>query len=154
MSSINKFLFLVLIVIVLLIGINLMGKSSNEISQTKSSDVTVQPQQNKLAYQENKGGNVTVTVKPKILKVGEKPIFDIEFNTHSVDLTFDIPQVIILADDKGNVFDKSVWNGNPPGGHHRSGVLTFNNPLTETKYVELVMTNIAQVPERGFKWEL
>ena len=154
MSNMNKFLVLVLIVAILFIGINLRKKSSSEILQTISADVTTQPQQNKLASQEHEGGNVTVIVKPKNLKVGEKPEFEVTFETHSVDLNFDVSQVSNLSDDKGYLLATPIWEGSPPGGHHRKGSLTFNSPLTETEYVELVILNVAGVKERKFNWGL
>src|SRR3989344_8292755 len=103
MSIINKFLLLVLIVVVFFIGINLRKKSSNEISQAIPTNVTTQPQEGRLASQENEGGNVTVIVKPINFKIGEKPELEVIFETHSVDLDFDVSQVSNLSDDKGNV---------------------------------------------------
>ena len=154
MSIINKFLLLVLIVVVFFIGINLRKKSSNEISQAIPTNVTTQPQEGRLASQENEGGNVTVIVKPINFKIGEKPELEVIFETHSVDLDFDVSQVSNLSDDKGNVLTTPIWEGSSPGGHHRKGALTFNSPLTETKYVELSILNIAGVKERRFKWSL
>lgn len=120
---------------------------------SKSPNITPQLK-DKLPSQENEGGNVTVTVKPIILKAGGKPIFEVEFNTHSVDLSFDIEKLSFLTDDKGKTFNQSVWSGSPPGGHHRSGTLTFIEILPEAKYVELTITNVAGISVRKFRWEL
>ena len=154
MSNLNKFLFLALIVALLFIGISLKGKSSDKIPQTKSIPVSTQAQQNKSASQEIEGGNVTVIVAPKNLKVGEKPEFEVLFETHSVDLNFDVSQISNLSDDKGNILTIPNWEGSPPGGHHRKGTLTFNSPLSETEYAELVILDVAGVKERRFKWSL
>lgn len=115
MSKINKILFLVLIITAFFIMIILVGKNNKKGA---------------FASRENEGGSVTVTVKPRALKVGEKPAFEIEFNTHSVGLNFDISQSAILVDDKGAAVSLSQWNGSKPGGHHRRGALTFNEPLS------------------------
>ncbi len=109
---------------------------------------------NKLVSQEKEEASVTVTVKPEVLKIGQKPKFQIEFNTHSVDLSFDITKISLLVDDKGNIYSNAIWNGSDPGGHHRSGTLSFNNFLTGTTNAELIIRNIAGVAERKFKWNL
>lgn len=156
MSKINKILLVVFGVVVLFLILNL---TQNKSSQSKNGDSSsknksVVSQKGELSPQENEGGNVTVTVKPKVLKVGEKPTFEIEFNTHSVELSFDITQISSIVDEKGNVLNDSAWNGTPVGGHHREGTLIFNTPLPQTKYVELIFKNVSEVTERKFRWEL
>jgi hypothetical protein len=107
-----------------------------------------------LSPQENEGGSVTVTVEPEVLEIGKNPKFKLEFNTHSVELSFDVVKQSYVLNDKGNRLDGATWSGSPPGGHHRNGTLIFNVPLPQTKYVEFVITNIAGIEERKFKWNL
>lgn len=152
MSLINKILVSILVVVLLFLGINTVKKTEKS-SKIKSSN-NVNQSNNKLNSQENEGGNVIVTVKPKILEIGKKPIFEMEFNTHSIDLDFDIAKQVYLIDDKNRILKKSIWNGGSAGGHHRAGNLSFNDLLTETKYVQLVIKDIAGVSERKFKWNL
>ena len=156
MSQINKLLLFVLGIISLFFIVNL---AQNKISQTTTENNSPQsnaiaPKKDKFISQENEGESVTVTVKPKILEVGEKPTFEVEFNTHSVELSFAIEKLSFLTDDKGKTFNQPVWNGSPPGGHHRSGTLTFSKILSETKYVELVIKDVAGISERKFRFEL
>jgi len=142
MTKINKILFFIfLLIIVFFLGFFLVNKDNKKLKDS-------------FAPQENEGGSVTVTVKPKVLKVGEKPIFEVEFNTHSVELSFAIEKLSYLTDDKGKTFNQPVWNGSPPGGHHRSGILTFTEILSETKYVELIIKDVAGISERKFRFEL
>ncbi len=61
---------------------------------------------------------------------------------------------IILRDDTGKEYKPTTWDGSEPGGHHRSGTLTFPDLTDKPKYVELVVKGFAKVPERVFKWEL
>ena len=156
MTKTNKILLLVLGVIVLFFISNfLQNKTKQKINQSNPSPKkTVSSQKDKFASQENEGGNVTVIVKPIILKAREKPTFIVEFNTHSVDLNFEIPQISSLTDDKGKVLTMPKWDGSAPGGHHRNGTLAFNETLSQTKHVELIITNIAGVTERKFRWKL
>ncbi|MBI4009213.1 hypothetical protein HY357_03200 [Candidatus Roizmanbacteria bacterium] len=154
MSKRNTILLVVLIAIILVFFIQRSGNEKSAVTDPKT-DITISPQtDDKLTSQENEGGNVTVTVQPEVLGIGQKPTFKLEFNTHSVDLSFDIAKQSFLTDDKGKRLEGSTWNGSPPGGHHREGTLTFNTALTETKYVEFIMKDIAGVSKRKFKWEL
>lgn len=108
----------------------------------------------KFASQENNEGNVVVVVTPVDLETGKNPKFEIQFNTHSVDLSFDVSQIVTLTDDKENIFDQSVWSGSPLGGHHRSGTLIFQKTLQKTKFVELIIKDVAGIPERKFNWKI
>ncbi len=153
MSKINNFLLIILVFVVLFLGINAVKKTDKKSVGIKAVN-SVSKQEENLNSQENKGGNVTVKVKPKVLKIGEKPTFEIEFETHSVDLSFDVAKQSILVDDKSNAFGQSVWYGSPPGGHHRNGSLTFDESLTQSSYVELIIKDVSDIPERTFRWEL
>ena len=145
MTKTNIILLSVFIfIIVILIVIKSIKSRGTKVSSENSK--------NKSSTQENDGGNVKITVTPKTLTVGEKPSFDVVFETHSVDLTFDVAQISSLVDDKGKIFNQSVWEGSEPGGHHREGILTFNTVLSETKFVELIIRNMVGVAERKFKW--
>ena len=103
---------------------------------------------------ENEGGEVTVIVTPQRLEVDKQPKFQIVFDTHSVNLDFDVGELAMLIDDKGNKYTNPVWEGSPPGGHHRSGSVSFREPLIETSQVKLVMQNISGIKERVFQWDL
>lgn len=105
-----------------------------------------------LTPQENSGGEVDIKVTPLILKAGEKPQFEIEFNTHSVELDFDISQIASLTDEKLNAYTSSTWEGSPPGGHHRKGILTFSSPLASTSSVNLILRDISGIAARQFSW--
>lgn len=152
MSKTNKFLLLTLVIVVLFLGTKAVKKT--EPSSEAKPTSKVNQSEDSLNTQESEGGNVTVTVKPKTLKVGENPSFELEFETHSVNLDFDVAKQSYIVDDKGKRFNNGIWNGSPPGGHHRNGTLSFNNSLTQTNYVELIIKNIAGISERKFRWEL
>ena len=103
---------------------------------------------------ENEGGEVTVIVTPQILEVDKQPKFQIVFDTHSVNLDFDVGELAKLIDDKGNNYTNPIWEGSPPGGHHRSGSVSFRETLKETSQVKLVLQNISGIKERVFQWDL
>lgn len=103
--------------------------------------------------QTNEGGNVTVAVTPQELTPEKPAMFEVVFDTHSVDLDFDAAAASDLRDDKGTSYGVPVWNGDPPGGHHRKGTLTFPAPLESTS-VKLTLRDISGIKEREFEWKL
>lgn len=107
-----------------------------------------------LSAQNNDQNMVSVEVKPQELHFGETVKFDIAFNTHSVALDFDPATISILESNTGDRYMPLSWEGSPPGGHHRSGTLTFPILVNETTSIKLTLKNIANVPERTFEWLL
>lgn len=107
-----------------------------------------------IAQQESDENNVVIVIKPEVLRVYETPRFEIEFSTHSVNLDFEVSQISKIADDKGNEYKNSVWEGSPPGGHHRTGILTFNETLKESSGIQLIMQDDTGIGKRIFKWKI
>ena len=102
----------------------------------------------------NSDGNVTVDAQLLDFQIGQPLVFEVAMNTHSVDLIDDMIKVSILRDDAGKAYRPTAWEGAEPGGHHREGKLKFAAMTTKPKYVELVIRDVAKVPERAFRWEL
>lgn len=93
---------------------------------------------------------VRVEVIPKSTAEGRPVEFDIDFNTHSGDLAFDVREVAVLEDAEGETFQALSWEGSPPGGHHRSGRLVFP-PVPEARYLKLILRGIGGI-DRVFEW--
>lgn len=94
--------------------------------------------------QQKQVGAVTVDVTAQELTYGKPPKFDLKFNTHSQDLGFAVDKEVTLSDDSGKFYAGAAWEGDPPGGHHRSGVLIFNEPLSASaKSVRLSLKTLA-----------
>ena len=51
--------------------------------------------------------------------------FDLVFDTHSRELNDDLEKTAVLVTNGGKTFAPVKWQGDPPGGHHRKGVLQF-----------------------------
>jgi hypothetical protein len=79
--------------------------------------------------------------------------FDLAINTHQGSLDFDMTEISILEDDNGNSYSPIRWEGSPPGGHHRYGVLVFP-AMEETTNMRLTINDVYGVPERTFDWDL
>lgn len=140
-----------MIILAILFAMKLQKNATPSVQPKKQTSNAKQIQ---LEEQEVNGGNVSVTVKPEVLQVGEKPRFMLTFNTHSEELDFDVSKVSTLIDSDENTYSESMWEGTPAGGHHRNGVLIFNEPLKETSNMTLVISNVAGIEKRVFKWSL
>jgi len=110
----------------------------------------------------NDEGAVDIEVTPLNLEApGDTLDFQVALNTHSVDLSFDLAALAVLRNDRGGEVTGSAWDGGR-GGHHLSGRLSFSArdsagaPLVtaDTRYIELLIRDVAGVPERVFRWEL
>ena len=109
---------------------------------------------NALAYKaiSDNRNRVRVDVKPVQLAPGSSVKFEVRMNTHSVGLSQDLLTVCTLTDDQGNEYRPTNWDGSPPGGHHRTGVLEFPALEGDPGSVTLVIRDIANVPARKFEW--
>ena len=124
---------------------------------TENQAEVVQAQANAPVFttQSNNEKAVGVDITPLNLPQGGPSLdFEVAFNTHSVDLAFDPAALSVLRDDAGREYPAIAWEGAGPGGHHRSGVLRFKVPDYATDFIEVVMHDVAGVPERVFHWHL
>ncbi len=90
-------------------------------------------------------------------KLGDNMVFSVSLNTHSGDLnSLKMDRLATLRDDTGRKVSAVGWEEDAgSSGHHRSGVLFFPQlDTSQSRYMELVLTNIAGVPERVFRWDL
>lgn len=106
-----------------------------------------------LPAQTSRAAGVTVKVTPKDLAAdAQRWRFEVVFDTHSVDLSHDLLKSAALIDAAGRSYAPLAWEGDPPGGHHRKGVLSFE-PLKGADEVRLQIRDVG-VPEREFRWPL
>lgn len=97
----------------------------------------------------NSEGNVSVMVTP----IDQSDwSFEITLNTHSVDINEDLAQVSILTDENGNEYKPIEWRGDPPGGHHRKGVLSFGEITPRPQSITLFISQVGGIDERKFEW--
>ncbi len=101
----------------------------------------------------NSENGVSVDVTPLKFEFGKDIVLDISLNTHQGSLDFDVAEIAMLKDSNGNVYNPLRWEGSQPGGHHRSGKLTFP-AIQKSDYMELTLKDVYGVKERIFRWEL
>jgi hypothetical protein len=131
------------------------GATSPEVVQAQSEAAQAELAVPSFETQSNDEQAVTVEVTPLNLAEGNTSLeFEIAFNTHSVDLSFDPAALSVLRDAQGGEYPATAWEGDPAGGHHRSGMLRFELPNPPTDSVEVIIHNVAGVPERVFHWNL
>lgn len=98
---------------------------------------------------------VSVAVKPLALGPGAKSWdFEVTMNTHVSPLEQDLSKVSTLVDASGASHKPVAWKGDPPGGHHRKGVLEFAPIAGNPQFVELQIRDVGSPAVRSFKWQL
>ena len=97
---------------------------------------------------------VTVKVTPKSVAPGATWEFAVVLDTHSQDLRDDLLKNAVLVDTQGGRHAPLAWEGAPPGGHHREGVLRFKGPGTLPEAIELQIRRPGEPTPRSFRWKL
>ncbi len=109
--------------------------------------------QNTLSSQTSSEGEVTVKVTPENIPEDKKTWqFRIVLDAHTGSLDQDLLKNSVLLDEKENQIAPIFWEGDPPGGHHREGILRFSSFPSKQNLVILKIRGIGEVPERNFSW--
>lgn len=96
-------------------------------------------------------GSVSFEVTPLGFDFDQPIRFEISIDTHSGALDFEMAKVSILEDNNDNQYEPLEWQGSLPGGHHRSGTLTFPRLDERTNKIKLIIQDSFL---RIFEWEL
>ncbi len=140
----------VLFFIVFLVTKNQPGNLKADVSittQDKESQLEIIPLSNQTSDQ----NRISFSVTPLDFNFDNPVSFEIRINTHSVSLDFDMTEISVLEDDQGNKFLPLNWEGSSPGGHHRSGILSFPVLSSQTKEIKLTIEDFSK---RIFIWKL
>ena len=105
-----------------------------------------------LSPQSSSFAGVTLTATPRLsASVWE---FELAFNTHTQNLVDDPAKSAQLIVDGGAPYAALEWQGDPPGGHHRKGVLSFKPAAPAPRAIELRIQRAGEAALRSFRWEL
>lgn len=108
-----------------------------------------------LKTQTDREGSVTVKVTPGDLTSTEASWdFEVTLSSHTTELDQDMQNAAVLLAGSGDAQPPLAWEGDPPGGHHRKGVLRFQPPVEAPESVELHLSGIGGVSRRVFRWRL
>ena len=105
-----------------------------------------------LPAQTNSAAGVMITAKPRAL-TGKAWEFEIALNTHSQDLKDDLAKSATLVAG-GKTFVPAAWQGDPPGGHHRKGLLKFSAVDPGAREIELRIARPGEPEPRSFRWQV
>lgn len=94
-------------------------------------------------------GEVSVSVIPDFTNGID---FKISMDTHAGGLSADMMRAAVFEDEDGTVHLPVSWEGDPPGGHHREGVLHFGAFTPMPKKVDFTLLDIGGIKERKFSW--
>jgi len=149
MKTVNLKYILLTLIVVAGVGLALISRTRPEVAgveERRDQKSTM----DMLGTVINNEDEVEVSVTPKTLS-DEFWTFEVMLNTHSVELSHDLTQSSTLVDKNGNNYKALVWEGDPPGGHHRTGVLKFDSiPRQENIELRIKLGD----KERSFKWTL
>lgn len=142
MSQVKK-IIVVLSLLVISITFLLSGKPKNqpEPKFIKDFPVTLSEQ-----------AGISFEVKPLDFNFNDPVKFEIKITTHTGSLDFDLIKISILEDDEGNQYQPLDWQGSPPGGHHREGILAFDKLKEKSKSIRLIIKD--GLSPRIFEWDL
>ncbi len=108
-----------------------------------------------LAQQTSRDRGVTVRVKPIDTSASAKLwAFEVVLETHSQELSDDLARAATLSGAGGAQQAPTSWEGDPPGGHHRKGVLRFVPIVPAPDAVELRIQRSGETAPRSFRWQL
>lgn len=100
-----------------------------------------------LEPQTSTQNGITVSATPSLSSTATA--FQLAFDNHQISLDFDVTRIATLTDNKGKTYSPAQWSGDPPGGHHRKGVLVF--PPVDERAASFTLT-LGGV-DRVFIWE-
>jgi hypothetical protein len=108
-----------------------------------------------LGAQSSSAAGVIVKVTPKDVSP-QSPVwqFTVVLDTHSQDLRDDLLKIAALVDAQGVRHSPLAWEGAPPGGHHRAGVLQFKGLGAQPAALELQILRSGEQAARVFRWKL
>jgi hypothetical protein len=108
-----------------------------------------------LEPHESSERGVTVTVTPLDVDPGNKVWqFRVSLETHTQELGDDLVASSVLLDERGAKRHAIAWKGPGPGGHHRSGVLSFEAIEPLPGMIELLIWRAEEAAPRAFRWNL
>jgi hypothetical protein len=107
-----------------------------------------------LAPQTSKALGVTITVTPaSITNEAKTWDFEIVLESHTQALSDDLAGFSILIGD-GKQTTPLSWEGSPPGGHHRKGLLRYKPISPAPQSLEMQIRRTGEPIPRSFRWRL
>ncbi len=133
---------------------NKLGVLANMFLSMLSLGLSGPAQAADFATQTNREASVTVMATPRnISPAAGSWDFEISLSTHSMALDQDMVHTAVLIVDSNKPQKPLDWDGDPPGGHHRKGVLRFRPSPAFPQTIELHIDGVGGA-KRIFRWRL
>lgn len=142
-----RYTAVIIIIIIVIITISLAWNYLRDISTTENKTV--------FESQTSEADGVVITVKP-LFSVDEKTSFwnfQLTLDTHSTELSEDLTAASLLLDETGRTYQPITWEGDPPGGHHRQGILKFRSITPQPKSITLKLERFSKT-NQVFTWQI
>lgn len=150
----NYFIIITLaLILALVMGLQILNKSDESQELPVPAGNESFPPTSDLEPQTNNDGPVAVTIIPKKPAGAGIWEFEMVLETHSVELNEDLTKAAVLIADSKN-YEPVDWEGDPPGGHHRKGILRFAPISSQPRSITLKIRQIGGIEERNFTWQL
>jgi hypothetical protein len=104
------------------------------------------------AAQTSNQDGVKISVEPRGFPRQGTWNFAITLETHTQPLDDDLVRASTLVAD-GKPYRPLGWEGAPPGGHHRKGVLRFGAVTPLPQVVELQIRRAGEASPRIYRWQ-
>ena len=144
----------VLGVVILTLGFFLLDRQDNISNQSTLISASFRTSNGLESKVSNEEGVEIVVIPIDLTADSEFWSFEVSMNTHSVELDQDIMANSSLEVGDGKSYNPVVWEGDPVGGHHRSGVLKFKSISPLPSAVAVKIKGIGGASEREFKWSI
>ena len=154
----STFVVVLLFLFVGFLAYSFVVRTSEQKTETKKGETyNVNAQKDNtilLPIQVNEEGPVSVSIQPLMSSFDTQELwkFEVVLSTHSVELTTDLMDSVVLIDNSGNEYKPIRWEGDPPGGHHREAVVFFNPVIEYSISIVVLARDIGDIPERKFMW--
>ena len=97
---------------------------------------------------------IKITVAPRDIPNGARTWdFEVTVESYTRDLSDDLTRSSVLIAD-GKKYLPTGWEGAPPGGHHRKGLLRFKAIVPKPWSMELQVRLTGDTLPRSFNWLL
>lgn len=142
----NKYIIGILTLAIIILGFWIYNP------KTQSTVPVIAVETSVFEPRESSVDGATISVLPETVSAKNSEwAFVIVMDTHSIELDNDLMESVILT-AAGVQYQPLRWEGDPPGGHHRSGKLVFK--AVDPYPPDLTVTIAGIGAPRIFTWQL
>lgn len=144
----------IIAVVVVFLAISFNRSNERESDFLAPSESNLLKSAERLSEVSSESEGITIVVKPIELQAGQSLRFELTMDTHEGSLNTDLPAAVSLVGIQGEKYPAVSWDGPPPGGHHRSGILTFSALDVLPAQLTMVIADDDWSAPREFAWDL